>query len=150
VASSNRHEHGSPAHPAAVVVLILIVVATLTAIVRSRPDPAAAGRDPIARVSSELTRPFPTGTALIDAVPWGRVERIESADGETLELPSPRETPLLLELPAGQWRIALSNPALDDERTCELTIAEGARESCRIEFEPVNVDQYFREAGWWR
>ncbi len=144
-------ETGSPAHPLAVVALALIVVATLTAVVLLRPDPSRLEpRDPVAQVAAELTVYTPTGTAFVDAVPWGRVERIESPTGETLELPAPRETPLLLELPAGEWRIALSNPDLEEEQVCELTVAVGARYDCTIEFERVTVDQYFREAGWWR
>lgn len=88
---------------------------------------------------------------LIDAIPWGRIERIETLGGDLrYRLPDPRETPVLFDLPAGEWRVTVSNPDFDEERTCELSLAPDVRDECLVEFERLSVDRYFREAGWWQ
>ena len=57
---------------------------------------------------------------------------------------------MLLELPAGEWQVMLSNPGFEEDRLCELSLTGGTRHDCLVEFKRISVDQYFREAGWWR
>ncbi len=144
---------GSPGARAAIVALVVLVAAILSAVVLFRPrarqpPPAAA----IVRVSAEppAAAVTPTAALLVDAIPWGRIERIETSAGEPRELPEARETPVLLELPAGDWRVVLSNPSFAEERVCAFTLVGAGRHHCLVEFERLSVDRYFQEAGWWR
>ncbi len=153
--SSTVHEQSParpkrPTHPIAAALLLLVVGATLTTVVRTRPSAERLEPKVTAQVASVEPVVEPTGTALVDAIPWGRVERVEAADGRVLPLGAPRETPLVLELPEGVWTIALSHPESEEERSCELIVLENAQRECLLEFERLSVDQYFREAGWWR
>lgn len=141
----------SVAATVAILALFVVVGTTLTAVVQGRPTaPVAAPVEPVVRVLADPAPLEPTGFALVDAIPWGRVVRLESATGKPYPLPRPAETPLILELPLGDWIVALSNPDHEEERLCELSIENGLRPECRVEFEPLSVDQYFRDSGWWR
>lgn len=149
--SRSEIQLGTPAPTVAVVALVALVAAILTAVVRNRPlapdpPPEAATAELVAEPAIEPS----TAAALIDAIPWGRIERIETAHGDRHGLPEQRDTPVLLELPPGEWRVALSNPGFDGERICLLSLTEGTRQDCLVEFGRLSVDQYFREAGWWR
>ncbi len=151
--SASPIEPDAPVPALAVIALVALVAAILTAVVHYRPRPRPQPARPPAAVAeppAEIEPEAPTAAVLIDAIPWGRLERIESASGELLPLPEPQETPVLLELPVGDWRVALSNPRFDGERSCDLSLAADARGDCLVEFERLTVDQYFREAGWWR
>lgn len=149
--SPSEIQLGAPAPSAAIVALVALMAAILTTVVRSRPQESSSPPPPqLTRVAADHAVEPPTGSILIDAIPWGRIERIETPEGERLEPPEPRETPVLLRIPAGTWRVAISNPTFDEERVCEFDLAEGTRQDCRVEFERLSVDQYFREAGWWR
>ena len=134
----------------AVLALVALVAAILTAVVHYRPRPERLPLPGPAADAPEPAPEAPTATALIDAIPWGRIERIVSTDGRRADLPAERETPSLLELPAGDWRVVLSNPRFEEERICELRLVERGRADCLVEFERLSVDQYFRETGWWR
>lgn len=142
----------SPGHLAAIVALVVAVAAILGAVVSTRPRAGRQPEAPVVRVSAEAPAPAvtPTAPTLIDAIPWGRIERIETADGEPWPLPDPPETPILLQLPAGDWRVVLSNPSFAGEKICAFSLAAAERHDCLVEFERLSVDQYFREAGWWR
>lgn len=146
---------GAPGPRAAIVALVVLVAALLSAVVISRPRAWSPQPPPppiVVRVSAAppVAALTPTAPVLIDAIPWGRIERIEDAAGAPYRLPEPSETPVLLELPAGEWRVVLSNPHHAGERTCSFTLAGEERHHCLVEFERLSVDQYFSEAGWWR
>lgn len=141
----------SVAATVAILALFIVVGATLTAVVQGRPTaPVTDPVEPTARVLADSAPLESTGLALVDAIPWGRVVRLESASGKPYPLPRPAETPLVLELPLGGWIVALSNPDHEEERVCDLSIENGQRAECRVEFEPLSVDEYFRDSGWWR
>jgi hypothetical protein len=151
VLSQSDTELRSPSRLLAIAVFVALVVATLTAVVRGRPDPGVAhSRVTRQAPSVEPTVTEPMALVWVDAIPWGRIESITSPSGEVYPTPSPAETPLLLELPPGDWTVALSNPEAEEERRCELSLSLEAPANCRVEFERLSVDDYFREAGWWR
>ncbi len=72
-----------------------------------------------ARIDSlEAARLASTGGVLIiDAAPWARVESVLDASQQKIALPSSRETPMRLELPAGVYTIYLSHPNLSAQVT---------------------------------
>jgi hypothetical protein len=92
-------------------------------------------------------RPMPTGTVIVDAVPWGTVTSIQSESGERLTVPPQAATPLSLSLPGGSYQIAVTGPP-PESQTQQLnvrvdsqgtTIAEPAR------FHVVTPEEYFEQ-----
>jgi hypothetical protein len=60
---------------------------------------------------------------VINATPWGRVEKIVDDNGKDVKLPDnpeDRETPLLLKLPEGKYTVTLSGPDSAQNATLEL------------------------------
>jgi len=140
-----------PSRLLAIAVFLAVVGATLSAVVRNRPSGEwERTRLSDLEASTEPLEREPMALAWIDAVPWGHIERITSRTGEVFRVPSPAETPVMLELPAGDWIVTLSNPDSEEDQQCELSLAVGVSDSCRVEFERLSVDDYFRDAGWWR
>jgi hypothetical protein len=60
---------------------------------------------------------------VINATPWGRVEKIVDGNGKDVKLPDnpeDRETPLLLKLPEGKYTVTLTGPDSAQNATLEL------------------------------
>jgi serine/threonine protein kinase len=93
-----------------------------------------------------ISRPaLPTGTMMIDAVPWANVAGIEAADGTRPVLPSMASTPLSLNLPVGTYRIRLIGPPPDSEsRLITVSLTIGAIATAPIErFRTLTPEEYF-------
>jgi hypothetical protein len=89
----------------------------------------------------------PTGTVVIDAVPWAQIADIQAEDGTHRPLPSDASTPLSIVLPAGSYRIRLVGPPPRSETkevrvqvTANATVASQAQR-----FESITVDEYFNQ-----
>lgn len=87
---------------------------------------------------------------VVDAVPWGRLIEIKSADGSPLALPPETTTPLTLHLPAGAYTLTLIHPETAEAEVCTVRLEPGATESCRVVLLQIDASQYFEEAGWWQ
>jgi hypothetical protein len=95
-----------------------------------------------------LTRgPAPTGTAIIDAVPWANVVAVRNDRSESQTLPSPASTPLMLTLPAGTYEITLAGPP-PESRTETLSVRVEVGATALVQaprFRGVTVDEYFEQ-----
>ncbi|MEM7353231.1 MAG: hypothetical protein AAF657_20720, partial [Acidobacteriota bacterium] len=91
-----------------------------------------------------------SGVLILDAVPWGEVVAIADGAGRPVALPAEAETPLMLDLPAGEYRITISNPELD--LTLEVVEQVESSKTRRrfVELGAVDVAGYFARAGWTR
>jgi serine/threonine protein kinase len=87
----------------------------------------------------------PTGTAVIDAVPWANVTAIRNEDGELQPLPSQVSTPLSLALPAGTYQISLAGPSPESKtETVTLRVEVGRTSVVPItRFQALTVEEYF-------
>jgi serine/threonine protein kinase len=83
-----------------------------------------------------------TGTLVLNALPWGRVERIVDAAGTPMTLPQESHTPLRLALPAGTYKVEISNPRLPSPREVEVTIRLGETAEQTVSLLPTNADAY--------
>lgn len=96
-----------------------------------------------------LTRgPAPTGTTIIDAVPWATITAITDDSGEAQALPaSPATTPMVLTLPAGTYQITLTGPPPESKtETVSVTIeANGTAVVPVTRFQGLSVDEYFEQ-----
>jgi hypothetical protein len=89
----------------------------------------------------------PTGTAVIDAVPWANITAIRNDDGELQPLPSPASTPLSLALPAGTYQISLAGPPPESKtETVTLRVEAGRTSLVPItRFQSLTVEEYFEQ-----
>jgi hypothetical protein len=96
-----------------------------------------------------LTRgPAPTGTTIIDAVPWATITAIIDDSGAAQPLPaSPATTPMALTLPAGTYQITLTGPSPESKtETVSVTIeANGTAVVPVTRFQGLSVDEYFEQ-----
>lgn len=117
----------------------------------SAPEPTAVAPVPVA---VPVTTPQPavaaTGTLVVVAEPWGVVESIVDQSGEQPPGVTLGPTPLALAAAPGRWTVTVSHPALPAPVTCEVEVVAGSSAECRVVTSAVDVNTYFREAGWWR
>lgn len=108
----------------------LVVVAIVAAIVLTRA-PAVV----------------PTGTLVIDAVPWATIVGIQAADGTNRPLPNPSSTPLSLNLPIGMYQVRVAGPNPGTEpRVLSVEVREGAVTATAVErFDTLTPEGYFEE-----
>jgi hypothetical protein len=128
---------------------LLAVAAFLTwQALRGRQPPSVAPAVP----RPTLAAPVVPGVARVTVLgaPWGEVSEIRDAEGVSVDLPVQRETPLLLELPAGRYTVTLTHPDAPQPVTCEVEATLGETVECRAELLPLAPLDYFREAGWWQ
>jgi hypothetical protein len=90
-----------------------------------------------------------SGVLVIDARPWGRVLAVRSQDGRDW-LPAGTEvTPLLLELPAGAYRVAISDARGELRRELDAAVAAGGTATLQADFgSALSADDYLRAAGY--
>jgi hypothetical protein len=95
-----------------------------------------------------MTRgPVPTGTAIVDAVPWANITSIRSEGGEELALPTPASTPVALTLPEGTYTITLAGPAPESKtETVTVRVDVGGTSVVPItRFRSMTVEEYFEQ-----
>jgi serine/threonine protein kinase len=87
----------------------------------------------------------PSGAVLVDAVPWGTVTAVRSADGKEHVLPSDALTPLLITLPPGSYDITVAGPGSGSaSQQVRVEVAPDALASAPIvRFATVTVEDYF-------
>jgi hypothetical protein len=88
-----------------------------------------------------------TGSVVIDAAPWGTVTSIESASGAAQPLPADVATPVVLTLPAGDYRLTLAGPS-PESQTQQVAIRVEAGVTVAVPFVRFHVmtpEEYFEE-----
>jgi hypothetical protein len=95
-----------------------------------------------------LTRgPAPTGTTIIDAVPWATITAVTNASGEPQALTPSPTTPLVLTLPAGTYQVTLTGPPPESRtETVSVTVEVGGTTVVPVtRFQGLTVDEYFEQ-----
>jgi tetratricopeptide (TPR) repeat protein len=89
----------------------------------------------------------PTGTLVIDAVPWAAITAIEADDGSRQPLPSPAATPLSVALPVGTYKVHLAGPPPGSEaRIVTVQVGANAVASAPLErFQTLTPEEYFEQ-----
>ena len=122
----------------------------------SRPEESLGatqdeGSTPEATEPTSLADLIGGGALLVDARPWGRLSSVVDRKGEEMALPSDRQTPLVLRLGPGTYRVRLEHPELLGENSyCTAEVSEEAAGTCRLDLLPVDTEDYWEELGWWR
>jgi serine/threonine-protein kinase len=91
--------------------------------------------------------PAPTGTLVIEALPWASIRSIESADGVSQPLPAGAATPLAITLPAGSYIVRLGGPGPDTAvREVRVDVrADGTVVTAAERFGTVTPEEYFEQ-----
>jgi len=89
------------------------------------------------------------GQLLIDARPWGHIEKVvDTASGTTVALPAGSPfTPRLAALPEGAYEITVSHPDAGS-RSCRVDVTTDQRPTCEVRFFDTDPRAYFMELGW--
>jgi len=88
------------------------------------------------------------GRLAVDAIPWARVTAIVDADGRQVEVGDDPVTPVSFDLAPGSYTVTLQGPDGEETRSLEASIEASAERSLLAEFQRIDVDAYFEEAGW--
>ncbi len=110
-----------------------------------RPEPLGAAVPP--PPASALPA---AGWLVVDARPWGTVVSLTDADGAAVTLGEDRSTPLALALAPGVYEAVVSGGEAEEPQVCRVEVRVDATVECAVDRAPVDVEEYFREAGWWR
>jgi serine/threonine protein kinase len=110
--------------------------------------PASAPASTAAPASAPLAAPAPAqGRLAIDAAPWGQIESVVDGSGRALALPAGASTPLVLELPAGSYRVRWRPGGDGAPREQSVVVASGGLAVLSLRGNPLTADDYLREAG---
>jgi serine/threonine-protein kinase len=118
-----------PPKPAFPVKLVVIGVVALLAIVGGIV------------VYMSTTTPAPaTAYVEINAIPWGTVKSITSADGDEVQLGAETQTPLRIALAPGEYKIVVAGPK-GEEKTETVKVSNESPGSFVPVFEAIDVDK---------
>jgi len=89
----------------------------------------------------------PTGTLVIDALPWGEVVAVNDAHGAAHAPQAMRHTPLALSLPAGDYTIEVRHPGFQSPLSAGVSVRAGEVTTKVLEFRRIDAADYFRKTG---
>jgi serine/threonine protein kinase len=90
--------------------------------------------------------PIQAGQLLINALPWGEVTSILDAAGVE-RLSGTAETPLVLSLPPGDYKVRLTNPNSKRSVVLDASVQSGALSRCEAELDPIDAAAYIDQIG---
>lgn len=151
----------------AAVALVLMALGTWVAVHRTAAPPNVAKvEEPVGQPAQPRSGPEPTattpsagraasaiiGTLVVDATPWGDVVSIVPAKGQPVTLQPPTTTPATFDLAPGDYRVTVAEPAEAGVRrrshTAAVRVTAGQSTQLVVPLHAVNIDEYFRSAGW--
>lgn len=139
---------------AVVVVAALLLFAGAAVLLWMRPSPqpppkrVVSAPDTVASTTLTVEAPvLASGQLLVNALPWGFVTSVRDDGGTERLLETPAETPLLLALPSGHYKVRLTNPYSDRSVVLDATVI--AYELSRIEtdLDRIDVASYIDAVG---
>ena len=109
------------------------------------PDPVAS--DTVTTSGTVVEVPaVESGMLIVNAFPWGQVTSVRDASG-TERLTATAETPYALSLPAGAYKVALTNPNSKKSVVLDATVTANATSRCEAELDQVDAAQYVDRIG---
>jgi serine/threonine-protein kinase len=136
---------------AAVVALLLLAGAVALWLrpgdVKPVPVPEPVASDTITTPGTVVDVPaVESGMLIVNAFPWGQVTSVRDASG-TERLTATAETPYALSLPAGAYKVALTNPNSKKSVVLDATVTANATSRCEAELDQVDAAQYVDRIG---
>jgi len=87
------------------------------------------------------------GRLLINALPWGNVTSVVDREWVEQLAGGAAETPLLLELPAGEYIVSLTNPSSNTSVKLTASLKSGALSRCEAELDRIDAGTYVDRIG---
>ena len=87
------------------------------------------------------------GDLVLNATPWAKVESVVDADQHPMALPADATTPLVLNVPAGDYQITFKHPS---GKTIVVSgkVEAKKRAVANAAFGSITSQEYFSRAGW--
>ncbi len=86
------------------------------------------------------------GQLLINALPWGQVTSVKNDSGAE-QLTQSADTPVVLSLPAGAYKVQLTNPNSQRSVVLDATVSANATTRCEAELDRIDADAYVKGLG---
>jgi len=140
--------------------VILLAVAAVVWLTHRRPEEektetknsgstAANALTPKTAASPPAVAPAPTGLLVIDALPWGQIDRAQDSGGKNWSGGREVYTPLAIAVPPGKYSVLITNPGFPGKRlSLSAEVRPGERAMCVGRFEPIDPKTYFETQGW--
>lgn len=129
---------------------VLLVAAVVALFFTGTTEPIVTQtRAPVETVGTTVTVAPPVveeGQLLINALPWGQVTSVKNGDGAE-QLPARSETPVVLKLPAGDYKVQLVNPNSQRSVVLDAKVTPNATTRCEAELDRVDADAYVKGLG---
>jgi hypothetical protein len=87
------------------------------------------------------------GELLINALPWGSVTSVRDAAGVERLTGGPADTPLVLSLPAGEYKVRVTNPNSNTSVELDATVKAGATSRYEAELDRIDAESYVDGIG---
>jgi len=122
--------------------LVFLAVAAVVWVTRHKPEEGkTATKDSGSNVATAsktdatapptVAAPAQMGLLVIDAVPWGQVDRAQDAGGKNWSGGPEVYTPLAVAVPPGQYSVLISNPGFPGKRlSLSAQVRAGERATC--------------------
>ncbi len=147
-------------YPVAAVIALLLIAAIAAIWWRSTgpgvelpPVAIASGTTPdtVAPASSTMTVDSkvidePPGQLLINALPWAQVTSVKNESGVE-QLTGAAETPLLLALPPGNYKVHLANPHSNRAVVLDGVVTANAMSRVEAELDRIDINRYIDAIG---
>lgn len=101
---------------------------------------------PAERESTPPPSAVSAGYLAVGALPWGRIAQVVDVDSsKPVAGVKDLETPHLLELPPGRYRVTISHKDFGTQQSPVVTVAAGATASVQVRFSKFDVDRMLEE-----
>ena len=145
-------------YPAAAIIALLLLIGIAAIWLRSAKtkEPAPIADAAVATVATTVVdvpaAPIVVpaaapGQLLINAFPWGTVTSVTNASGAEQLTAGAADTPLVLELPAGHYKVQLTNPNSNRSMTLDATVTSGALTRAETELDRIDAAAYVEGIG---
>jgi tetratricopeptide (TPR) repeat protein/predicted Ser/Thr protein kinase len=145
---------------AVIVVVAIGIVLALRTGSKPLPSPPAVEASPVpSTIAAPTPAPSvappsvapgapPTGSVVVDALPWAEITEIRDAKGHARALESSRFTPVVLTLPAGDYTIFLRNPSAPKPVSLTVSVKPAQVQARLADFGRVDAREYLKRVGF--
>lgn len=133
----------------AAIVAVLLTIAVVALFLTGRTDPVVV-QTPVPETAGTTVAAEPPvverGQLLINALPWGQVTSVKNNSGAE-QLAQSADTPVVLSLPVGAYKVQLTNPNSQRSVVLDATVSANATTRCEAELDRVDADAYVKGLG---
>lgn len=147
-------------YPIAAVIALLLLAGIAVVWLKSRATPSVPVADAtvpntttvaatatVDVPAAPVTVPAAPGQLLINAFPWGQVTSVTNAAGEEQLTTGPAETPLVLPLPPGNYKVRITNPNSNRSTVLDASVTSATLTRAETELDRIDAAAYVEGIG---